>query len=201
MARIHALHPNVTSRHWYFWYHAFNAAVCVGTLIMTTPLNSLAGFALSQIDAAIGLYTAVVQGRASRRMVNNLQWLLKLRQRAADKMARAARSAGSGDKTGNGQVGEEQGEGDADSDDVELLGWRTRLIQRAAKTQTATTISVPSPLNSGTSASPNAAVAATITNALQQHFAPTAGVTGDTNTSPQGGGTEALVSEKALCML
>lgn len=179
--------------------------MCVGTLILTNPLNPLAGFALSQIDAAISLYTAVVQGRGSRRMIHNLQWLLKLRQRASDRIARAeasAASAGRGQGSEAGGPGQRvpsdsrEGEGadeGSDSEEVELLGWRTRLIQRASgrhgpPTQTATTITLPSPLNSGTSTSPNAAVQATVANALAAHFEPL-------QTSPNtDASTEALVS-------
>ncbi|BEI84665.1 hypothetical protein CcaverHIS002_0500660 [Cutaneotrichosporon cavernicola] len=183
VARINALHPNVTARHWFFWYHAFNSAVCVGTLILTNPANPLAGFALSQIDAAIALYTAVVQGRTSRRMIHNLQWLLKLRQRASDRIARALANAGTKD-------GLTEAEDLSDSDDVELLGWRTRLIQRATHgatpIQTATTIALPSPR---TSTSPNAAVQATVANALAAHFEPT-------QTSPHtDASTEALMAQ------
>lgn len=186
VARIHALHPNVVARHWFFWYHVFNSAVCVGTLIFTNPLNPLAGFALSQIDAAIALYTAVVQGGTSKRMIHNLQWLLKLRQRASDRIARAERAealAASGEPgkaraVATTVVREGIEDSGSDSEEVELLGWRTRLIQRATRghgetpAQTATTIALSSPLNSGISASTNAAVQATVANALAAHFEP-----------------------------
>ncbi|GMK58493.1 hypothetical protein CspeluHIS016_0505250 [Cutaneotrichosporon spelunceum] len=183
VARINALHPNVAARHWFFWYHAFNAAVCVGTLILTNPANPLAGFALSQIDAAIALYTGVVQGRTSRRMIHNLQWLMKLRQRASDRIARETANAGA-------EEGLREIEDLSDSDEVELLGWRTRLIQRATHgatpTQTATTIALPSPR---TNTSPNAAVQATLASALAAHFEPT-------QTSPHtDGSTDALMAQ------
>lgn len=173
--------------------------MCVGTLILTNPLNPLTGFALSQIDAAISLYTGVVQGRTSRRMIHNLQWLLKLRQRASDRIARAERevaamASGSGAGLTARAGGDAVEDSGSDSEEVELLGWRTRLIQRASRghgqtpTQTATTIALPSPLNSGATTSPNAAVQATVANALAAHFEPL-------QTSPTtDASTDALVS-------
>lgn len=160
---------------------------------MAAPHNPLAGFALLQIDGAITLYTAAVQSRPSRSMVNNLQWLLRLRHRAEVKMASASATMAADTMPGEGVV-----DGDRETEDVELLGWRTRLIQRAPKSQTATTISEPSPLNTtglrvGTGVSPNTVVAATITNALQARFAPTGAFGSDLNASPQDISTEALV--------
>lgn len=68
---------------------------------------------------------------------------------------------------------EEIGEANIASDgeeDVELIGWRTRLVQRLGKgNQTATTIT---PTYSAATPSPNTAMANTITQALQNHFVP-----------------------------
>jgi hypothetical protein len=114
-------------------------------------------------------------------MIHNLQWLLKLRQRASDRIARATAK---GDQPREAEAEVE------DSDEVELLGWRTRLIQRATHgatpTQTATTIALPSPR---TGTSPNAAVQATVASALAAHFEPT-------QTSPHtDASTEALMAQ------
>jgi hypothetical protein len=57
-----------------------------------------------------------------------------------------------------------------EEEDVELIGWRTRLVQRLGKgTQLATTIT---PTHSAATPSPNTAMANTITQALQNHFVP-----------------------------
>jgi hypothetical protein len=155
-------------------YHTFNAAVCIGTLILVSPKNPLATFALAQIDAAISLYTAAVQGKPSRRKVHNFQWLLRLRQKAHLRMTEAA--TGSSLTSSTNLAGSTPlGDADGGNEDVELLGWRTRLIRRGARTQTATTIATSSPFNSATSVSPEAAVAETVTQALQQHFGPATG--------------------------
>lgn len=136
----------------------------MGTLILQTPHNPMATFALSQIDACITLYTSVVQSHASTRLAKNLQWLLRLRHRAHTKMNQnppdAATEAMASMHTGN--------EGD---EDIELLGWRTRLIHRATRgTQKATTISPMASSQANHTPSPGTSVTQTITQALQQHF-------------------------------
>ncbi|WRT69339.1 uncharacterized protein IL334_006323 [Kwoniella shivajii] len=158
VTNLFSLHPNVCARHWFLWYHAFNCAVCLGTLIFRSPQNALAGFALSQIDATIAVYTAGVQGGTSKRMLNNLRWLLRLRAQAARKIDRTV-------------APDMQAESTADSDDenIELIGWRTRLIERVSKgSQKARTISHNTPSVSGATESPNADVNDTVSIALQQ---------------------------------
>lgn len=136
----------------------------MGTLILQTPHNPMATFALSQIDASITLYTSVVQSHASPRLAKNLQWLLRLRHRAHTKMNQnppdAAVEAMASMHTSN-----------EEDEDIELLGWRTRLIHRATKgTQKATTISPMAGSQAYHTPSPGTSVTQTITQALQQHF-------------------------------
>lgn len=58
-----------------------------------------------------------------------------------------------------------------EDEDIELLGWRTRLIHRATKgTQKATTISPMAGSQAYHTPSPGTSVTQTITQALQQHF-------------------------------
>jgi hypothetical protein len=100
----------------------------MGTLIIRNPQNTLAPFALSQIDSAILLFAKVLQSWPSPRLAKNLKWLHRLRSRAAAKLSTGSTS---------------------DEEDVELVGWCTRLVQRAATgSQTAKTIlakAAPSP--------------------------------------------------------
>lgn len=136
----------------------------MGTLILQTPHNPMATFALSQIDACIALYTSVVQSHASPRLAKNLQWLLRLRHRAHTKMNQnppdAAAEAMASMHTSN-----------EEDEDIELLGWRTRLIHRATRgTQKATTISPMPSSQANHTPSPGTSVTQTITQALQQHF-------------------------------
>lgn len=58
-----------------------------------------------------------------------------------------------------------------EDEDIELLGWRTRLIHRATRgTQKATTISPMPSSQANHTPSPGTSVTQTITQALQQHF-------------------------------
>ena len=140
-------------------YHVFNAAVTMGTLILGDPRNILASYALSLIDSAIGLYTNIIQSHSTTRLLRNLEWLLKLRQRANSRMT----TASSFQADYSSRLPEEE-------DDVELIGWRTRLIQRLGKgNHLATTIT---PAQSAATPSPNTAMAQTISQALQRHFVP-----------------------------
>ncbi|GKZ24450.1 hypothetical protein AbraIFM66951_010458 [Aspergillus brasiliensis] len=132
---IHTRFPAVSTRQWNFWYHVFGSALCLGTLVLRDPSNSMATFALTQVDAAINLFTSLIQhGGNTPRYCRNLQWLFKLRARASSKIASTATQQvdlqpGEGE-SGRRQVGREERE---DSEDVELLGWRTRLIERAGQ--------------------------------------------------------------------
>jgi hypothetical protein len=170
---LYNLHPSVSARYWFFWvgsvvrdghgasdvpqYHAFNSAVTLGTFIMTDPSNELAPLAISQMDQVINVYTMLVQSRASHRMTDNLRWLLRLRKRSFETLSRGpTQRVEAGDAAPL-----------AAEDDRELLGWRTRLIQRMGKgVQKATTI-VP-PVNS--TPSPYSAMTQTMTEVLQQQL-------------------------------
>ncbi|KAL2432701.1 hypothetical protein ABEF95_014691 [Exophiala dermatitidis] len=131
---IHTRFPAVSVRQWNFWYHVFGSALCLGTMVLRDPGNVMATFALEQIDTAISLFTSLIQyGASTPRYKRNLQWLLKLRARALSKISVA----------GNGKKADPQRDPDTDrssnagdrehGEDVELLGWRTRLIERAGQ--------------------------------------------------------------------
>ncbi|PYI29943.1 hypothetical protein BP00DRAFT_437272 [Aspergillus indologenus CBS 114.80] len=80
------------------------------------------------LDAAINLFTSLIQhGANTPRYGRNLQWLMKLRARASAKIASASTQP---DAARDDAVRREDRE---DSEDVELLGWRTRLIERAGQ--------------------------------------------------------------------
>ncbi|KIS00216.1 hypothetical protein L804_02865 [Cryptococcus deuterogattii 2001/935-1] len=130
---LYRLHPTIISRQWFFWYHLFTAAVCLGTLILKNPQSALATFALSQIEQAIHVYSVLIKQNNSPSMVQNHDWLLRLQQRGARKIAQAAGMGGVNLSSGVGSGGG-GGEGDAggqEEEDRELLGWKTRLIERA----------------------------------------------------------------------
>ncbi|KAK2600059.1 hypothetical protein QQS21_005223 [Conoideocrella luteorostrata] len=135
---IHARFPAVTTRQWNFWYHVFGSALCLGTLLLRDPGNVMASLVLTQIDAAINLFTSLLQqGANTPRYRSNLQWLLKLRTRALSKISEVStlqrsnrqREASSGLHSNNGDESDHREE----DEDVELLGWRTRLIERTGQ--------------------------------------------------------------------
>ena len=105
--------------------------------MLRDPKNSMATFALTQVDAAINLFTSLVQhGANTPRYCRNLQWLSKLRARASSKIATASTAAQQADSQrdqGDPYRQDISREDREDSEDVELLGWRTRLIERAGQ--------------------------------------------------------------------
>lgn len=114
----------------------------------------MAGFVLSQIDAAINLFTSLLQhGARTPRYKRNLQWLLNLRSRALSKTSKASATqqqeggnpptqpaASSEQQQGSGVDGDDHRDQD---EDVELLGWRTRLIERAGQGRGKTVRTIP----------------------------------------------------------
>lgn len=113
----------------------------MGTLIIRNPQNTLAPYALTLIESTILLLTRVIVSWPSPRMTKNLKWLHRLRGRAAAKLATITRDR-------NPPPADESGSA-SDDEDVELVGWCTRLVQRGATgAQTVRTIlskSAPSP--------------------------------------------------------
>jgi hypothetical protein len=104
----------------------------------------MASFALAQIDAAIDLFIFLIQhGAGTPRYQRNLQWLLKLRARASSKVSTATSAAQDDPQRHVGQNWRRSDERE-NGEDVELLGWRTRLIERGGQDpQTVRTIHLP----------------------------------------------------------
>ncbi|VUC36500.1 unnamed protein product [Clonostachys rosea] len=131
---IHTRFPAVSTRQWNFWYHVFNSALCLGTLVLRDPGNIMSSFVLTQIDAAISLFTSLLQhGARTPRYKRNLQWLIKLRARALTEISTASAAPRNGAQEGTEVDSGSSSEEKRDDEDVELLGWRTRLIERAGQ--------------------------------------------------------------------
>ena len=92
----------------------------MATLIVRNPLNPLGPYALALVDTALSTYRKVIRSRNSPRMNRNLAWLERLLLRITAKLAKAPLP--------DGAVEESDSE-----DDAELLGWKTRLIERAGQ--------------------------------------------------------------------
>lgn len=114
-------------------YHVFNSALCLGTLVLRDPSNVMAGFALSQIDAAISLFTSLLQHGAR---------LPALQAQPAVAPEPAHPGAVQDVQGGGGENGDGDSHRDQD-EDVELLGWRTRLIERAGQGRGKTVRTIP----------------------------------------------------------
>ncbi|CAI6088301.1 unnamed protein product [Clonostachys chloroleuca] len=131
---IHTRFPAVSTRQWNFWYHVFNSALCLGTLVLRDPGNIMSSFVLTQLDASISLFTSLLQhGARTPRYKRNLQWLIKLRARALAEISTASNAQRNGAQVGVDQAHGNNTEEQRDDEDVELLGWRTRLIERAGQ--------------------------------------------------------------------
>uniref|UniRef100_A0A8H7NQV2 Xylanolytic transcriptional activator regulatory domain-containing protein n=1 Tax=Bionectria ochroleuca TaxID=29856 RepID=A0A8H7NQV2_BIOOC len=88
---IHTRFPAVSTRQWNFWYHVFNSALCLGTLVLRDPGNIMSSFVLTQLNASISLFTSLLQhGARTPRYKRNLQWLIKLRARALTEISTAS---------------------------------------------------------------------------------------------------------------
>ncbi|KAI8667623.1 Fungal-trans domain-containing protein [Fusarium sp. Ph1] len=166
---IHTRFPAVTTRQWNFWYHVFGSALCLGTLVLRDPANVMANFALTQIDAAISLFTSLLQhGAHPLRYKRNLQWLLNLRTRALSKISSVSASQRGNSRRDTDAAGQNDGEDDAgdreDDEDVELLGWRTRLIERMGQGHQKTIRTIR--LSETPSVSPNMNVTSTSVNSF-----------------------------------
>lgn len=94
----------------------------------------MSSFVLTQLDASISLFTSLLQhGARTPRYKRNLQWLIKLRARALAETSTASNAQRNGAQVGVDQAHGNNTEEQRDDEDVELLGWRTRLIERAGQ--------------------------------------------------------------------
>ena len=124
----------------------YNSALCLGTLVLRDARNAMATFALEQIDVAIALFTSLTQqGANTPRYRRNLQWLQKLRAKASQKISEASAAPElNPQRVFSRREGHEDFEEREYADDVELLGWRTRLIERVGQDRpTRSTIRLP----------------------------------------------------------
>jgi hypothetical protein len=94
----------------------------------------MSSFVLTQLDASISLFTSLLQhGARTPRYKRNLQWLIKLRARALTEISTASTTQRDGAQRDAEQGHRNDVEEERDDEDVELLGWRTRLIERAGQ--------------------------------------------------------------------
>ena len=129
------------------------------------PQNVLCAFALDSMDQAIASYTSIVQIRTSPRLVQNLQWLLRLRNRAVDRINHQPPGQNHMPNVAENHPGS----------DTELLGWQTRLIERGTTLGIRKTTTIPGPSPGLSIPTPTAmpdpsGMTKSITQAVQQHL-------------------------------
>lgn len=99
-------------------------------MVLSDPGNVMSNYALKQIDDAIALFASLIEhGGGTPRYRANLEWLKKLRARALASLQAAALGPSPDDHQHIN--GSQRGVGE----DEELVGWRTRLIERAGQSQ------------------------------------------------------------------
>jgi hypothetical protein len=113
--------------------------------VLRDPSNAMATFALEQIDNAVNLFTSLTQhGGNTPRYRRNLQWLQKLHARASAKLSTVSETQRRGSQRAADPDQQANSEEKEEGEDFELLGWRTRLIERVGQGRpTITSIGLP----------------------------------------------------------
>ncbi|KAK6904287.1 hypothetical protein I203_107803 [Kwoniella mangroviensis CBS 8507] len=149
VSALYEVHPAVSSRQWFLWYHIFTAAVCLGTMVLRNPTSVLSQFAITSIDQSINVYSLLIKQNNTTSMIQNHDWLCRLRKRVFNKVLVAAqsqsqsqsqqdeqeingrRSSLASDTSQSVPNGNGNGNGTAE-EDMDIVGWRTRLIESAS---------------------------------------------------------------------
>ena len=91
-------------------------------------------FVLGQIEASIFLFQSLIQHSANTpRYRSHLQWLSKLHTRASTKVSAASTPEDGGLGTTTLIECQRSEEDEHEAEGMDLLGWRTRLIERAQR--------------------------------------------------------------------
>ncbi|KAL1891972.1 hypothetical protein Sste5346_007316 [Sporothrix stenoceras] len=122
---LHALFPRISTRHWFFWNHAFSGAVIMATLCIANPGGPLVEQARSDLNAIIAVYSAIQPTVPYPWVARNLQWLLEVRAKAEEKMMAFRAATPSAMEINAAAAG---GEEDATENPL-LVGWRQRLVE------------------------------------------------------------------------
>ncbi|ODN79453.1 hypothetical protein L202_03431 [Cryptococcus amylolentus CBS 6039] len=101
-------HPSLIARWWFFWFHAFSAAVCLSAITIHAPYSAFANPSFHAMSVVCDISAAAREGCRAKR---GLPILLRLRVRAHDALAAATAAAAhqSRSKTakGHGSSGED----------------------------------------------------------------------------------------------
>lgn len=119
---LHSIFPLISTRHWFFWNHAFSGAVTMATICIANPGSPLVDQALNGLNSIISLYMTIQSAVPPKWVKRNLQWLLELRARANEKIG-AFRSGNATEAISPASASEETAE------HLLLVGWRRRLVE------------------------------------------------------------------------
>ncbi|KAJ9102363.1 hypothetical protein QFC21_002763 [Naganishia friedmannii] len=134
-------HPALIGRWWFYWFHAFSAAVCLGAICIEAPSSAFAAPAYMSLVTACDLAQAATEGSKAK---GGLPVLQRLRQRASNAMLSIARRPSASAAKTVERIRQEH-----EQDDLLHLANRTQLRR---VTITSPAISTPT-LATGTSAS------------------------------------------------
>ena len=119
---LHGAFPLISTRHWFFWNHAFSGALTMATVCIGNPGSPFVEQALNALDYIIALYRTIQSTVAQKWGRRNLQWLLELRTRSREKTD-AFQAGHPPAHISPASVSDETAER------LLLVGWRERLVQ------------------------------------------------------------------------
>ncbi|KAJ9635687.1 hypothetical protein H2204_005647 [Knufia peltigerae] len=119
---LHSIFPLISTRHWFFWNHAFAGAVTIATICIANPGSPLVDQAMRDLNSIISLYTNVQSGVPQSLLKRNLQWLLELRAKGLENIE-AFRAGQPSETISPAATSEETAE------HLLLVGWRKKLVE------------------------------------------------------------------------
>lgn len=121
---LYSIFARVSTRHWFFWNHAFSGAVCMATICIIEPGSPLVDQALMALDSMLSLYTSIQPSVPQEWAGRSLQWLRELRKRGCEKID--AFRAGRQDPEALSSVASTS---EKEPEHLLLDGWRERLVK------------------------------------------------------------------------
>ncbi|WVQ71091.1 hypothetical protein IAR50_000616 [Cryptococcus sp. DSM 104548] len=124
-------HPRLIARWWFFWFHAFSAAVCLAAIAIRAPTCAYATPAFQAMSIVCDISAAAREGCRAKK---GLPMLLRLRQRALNSLTSAVPvSATAGMSSGAPPLS--PGEGDGEEDDLSHLAGGVKLRRKGVPGQ------------------------------------------------------------------
>ncbi|KIW23660.1 uncharacterized protein PV07_11842 [Cladophialophora immunda] len=119
---LHSTFPLISTRHWFFWTHAFAGAVTLATICIANPGSPLVDQVMNDLNSIISLYTSIRPDVSQMPIKRNLQWLLELRAKGLERIE-AFRAGQVPENTSPASASEEMAE------HLLLVGWRKKLVE------------------------------------------------------------------------